>query len=102
MKSVFYVGGLIASWLSIAIVMPPAIAGVTVNVPSNIGALFHTESDFFEEGREQFEVEIERLLQPELETLVLTIEDAVPRDHSVPGLEQLPPLPPSATPKPSQ
>jgi hypothetical protein len=93
MKRALLGGGVIVGLLITgAIEGQPAIAGDVGDWRDSIGALVRTEQDFFEEGQEMFEAEIERLLEPERETPILTIDDtAVFDSDAFPELEPLEP-----------
>lgn len=70
---------LAASALGILALASPLRAEVTHGMPvPNLNAVLRLEPDFFGQGREQFELEIEHLLRRQLEarTPVLTVDKA--------------------------
>ncbi|MBE9069876.1 hypothetical protein IQ260_24855 [Leptolyngbya cf. ectocarpi LEGE 11479] len=66
------------------------------NTP-NIDAIFQVEPDFFDRGREQFELEIENLMQNQLDNSdvpILTIDESVLLDTEAFELLEKPPMSP--------
>ncbi|NER79827.1 MAG: hypothetical protein F6K42_09645 [Leptolyngbya sp. SIO1D8] len=86
---------LMASVVGVIAFMSPAKADAEGRtIPTvNIDAILKLEPDFFDQGREQFELEIERLMQHQSDPNVpiLTIDDSVELDtDSVELLEEQP------------
>lgn len=103
MKRALFGGVLISGLLHVAISIQPAMADEVVHFRDDIGALVRTGPDFFEEGQEMFEDEIERLMQPEPATPLLTIDDSTGFDHDAfLELEQLTPTHQPESPQSSQ